>query len=154
MVAAGEPCAGKSKIQRNRFNDTGIAIEPHDRKLRISNMDELLLQTRAHELDELLQRYAATDAEAASLYSALRTHLDSQKYRFSSFGAKKMTAIGYEFLRQSLQLGAYPPTRPAHVRPLRRVAVSGNLLAVPRHVAPIGTDPLSRGGAKSRAKPC
>lgn len=53
-----------------------------------------------------------------------------------------MTAIGYEFLRESLQLGAYRPARPAHIRPVTRVEASGNILAVPRHVAPIGTDPL------------
>ena len=53
-----------------------------------------------------------------------------------------MTAIGYEFLRESLALGAYPPARPAHIRPVTRVEPSDNVLAVPRHVAPAGSAPL------------
>jgi hypothetical protein len=54
-----------------------------------------------------------------------------------------MTAIGYEFLRASLQLAAFPPVRPACIRPVTRVEDSVNTLAVPRQVAPAGIDPLS-----------
>lgn len=45
-------------------------------------------------------------------------------------------AIGYEFLRQTLNLSAFPLTRPALVSPVTRVEVKQDHLAVPRHVAP------------------
>lgn len=54
-----------------------------------------------------------------------------------------MMAIGYEFIRQSLQLGAFPPARPASIRSVTRIGSSDNILGVPRQVAPDSTDPLS-----------
>jgi hypothetical protein len=54
-----------------------------------------------------------------------------------------MTAVGYEFLRESLQLGVFAPARPARIRPVTRVEVAGGELAVPRHVAPGSADPLT-----------
>ncbi len=53
-----------------------------------------------------------------------------------------MRAIGYEFLRESLDLGAFPPVRPATIRPVTRIESSDNILAVPRHVAPDSSAPL------------
>lgn len=54
-----------------------------------------------------------------------------------------MSAVGYEFLRESLQLHAFRPLRPAYVMPVTRVEASGDRLAVPRQVAPTGIEPLS-----------
>lgn len=54
-----------------------------------------------------------------------------------------MTAVGYEFLRVSLQLAAFSPTRTASIRPVTRIESSDHLLSVPRHVAPDRTEPLS-----------
>lgn len=51
-------------------------------------------------------------------------------------------AIGYEFLRASLKLSAFPLTRPAQVRPVTRVEENDDHLAVPRHVAPASDRPL------------
>ena len=47
-----------------------------------------------------------------------------------------MDLIGYEFLRTSLSLSAFPVRRPARVRPVTRVQDEGDYLAVPRDVAP------------------
>ena len=54
-----------------------------------------------------------------------------------------MSVIGYEFLRESLQLGAFPQTRPASIRSVTRIEESDTGLAVPRSVAPQNTAPLS-----------
>lgn len=53
-----------------------------------------------------------------------------------------MASVGYEFLRDSLGLSAFAPSRPAYVGPVTRVQAVGNTLAVPRHVAPDSTSPL------------
>ena len=53
-----------------------------------------------------------------------------------------MDPIGYEFLCASLAPSAFPVRRPARVRPVSRVMDEGNVLAVPRHVAPQGHNPL------------
>lgn len=47
-----------------------------------------------------------------------------------------MPTVGYEFLRESLELSAFAPSRPAHIGPVTRLQHTGNTLAVPRHVAP------------------
>lgn len=47
-----------------------------------------------------------------------------------------MDLIGYEFLRTSLSLSAFPVRRPARLRPVARVQDEGGFLAVPRDVAP------------------
>lgn len=45
-------------------------------------------------------------------------------------------SVGYEFLRQALGLQLPPPPRRAEVRAVTRVEWHGDVLAVPRHVAP------------------
>lgn len=48
-------------------------------------MDQTLLRQRASELEQLLGRYASTDEEAASLYSALKNPLaDAQSGKLLS----------------------------------------------------------------------
>lgn len=53
-----------------------------------------------------------------------------------------MSAVGYEFLRQTLHLSAFAPERPALVKPVTRVEPADTFLAIPRHVAPDTADPL------------
>jgi hypothetical protein len=53
-----------------------------------------------------------------------------------------MSVVGYEFLRQHLALRALPPARPALVKPVTRVEPTHGFLAIPRHVAPAGKDPV------------
>ena len=53
-----------------------------------------------------------------------------------------MSAVGYEFLRESLALTGFAPGRPAEVRPVTRIMPADGLLAVPAHVAPQGDDSL------------
>lgn len=54
-----------------------------------------------------------------------------------------MPSVGYEFLRDSLELNVLAPSRPAYIGPVTRVQPAGYTLAVPRHVAPDSSDPLS-----------
>lgn len=54
-----------------------------------------------------------------------------------------MSAVGYEFLRQSLCLDALPPRRPALLRPVTRIDRSAQGIAVPPAVAPASNDPLA-----------
>lgn len=54
-----------------------------------------------------------------------------------------MASVGYEFLRESLDLSAFPPARPAYIGPVTRVQVTESTLSVPRHVAPEGKDPVA-----------
>src|SRR3990167_2946871 len=51
-----------------------------------------------------------------------------------------MSVVGYEHLRQSLDLPVFPIERPAVVRPITRVQELAGELAVPAHVAPQGGD--------------
>jgi hypothetical protein len=44
--------------------------------------------------------------------------------------------VGYEFLRQALQLGVFAPALPARVRPVTRITRMGDCLAVPLDRAP------------------
>lgn len=53
-----------------------------------------------------------------------------------------MASVGYEFLRVSLNLTAFPPSRPASIGPVTRVQVLENSISVPRHVAPETQAPL------------
>ena len=53
-----------------------------------------------------------------------------------------MSAIGYDYLRQSLGLDAFEPSRPALVKPVTRVETTPTFLAVPAHVAPQSGQPL------------
>lgn len=53
-----------------------------------------------------------------------------------------MASVGYEFLRESLALSAFAPSRPAQIGPVTRVQAVGTTLAVPRNVAPDGDSPL------------
>jgi hypothetical protein len=53
-----------------------------------------------------------------------------------------MPSVGYEFLRESLGLHAFSPSRPAYIGPVTRVQVAGTTLAVPRPVAPESNSPL------------
>lgn len=52
-----------------------------------------------------------------------------------------MRVVGYEFLRQRLQLGVPPPRRTAIVRPVTRILTEPTLISVPANVAP-DTDDL------------
>ncbi len=52
------------------------------------------------------------------------------------------TTLGYEFLRGTFGLSAFPPSRPARVKPVTRVVADAQGLAVPRSVAPATDDPL------------
>lgn len=54
-----------------------------------------------------------------------------------------MRTLGYEFLRQSLQLSAFPLKRPAREFAVTKVAPAETSLAVPPHVAPADDDPVS-----------
>lgn len=54
-----------------------------------------------------------------------------------------MAALGYEFLRQSLKLSAFPVEHPALLKPVTRVERSDTFLAIPKHVAPATDDPLA-----------
>ncbi len=53
-----------------------------------------------------------------------------------------MPSVGYQFLRDSLELNVFAPSRPAYVGPVTRLQAAGATLAVPRHVAPDSNDPL------------
>jgi hypothetical protein len=53
-----------------------------------------------------------------------------------------MAVVGYEHVRQRLQLPVFPLDRPAVVRPVTRVEPRHDEIAVPAHVAPAGDDPL------------
>ena len=53
-----------------------------------------------------------------------------------------MSLLGYEFLRQSLQLTAFAPKLPALLKPVTRVEPTDSFLAIPRNVAPDSDDPL------------
>ena len=50
--------------------------------------------------------------------------------------------IGYEFLREHLNTGAFPLGRPAAIFPVTKVTPMGDYLQVPAHVAPAGDGPL------------
>ena len=54
-----------------------------------------------------------------------------------------MTALGYEHLRQDLGLTAFPPERPALLKPVTRIEVADGHLAIPRHAAPASDTPLA-----------
>ena len=54
-----------------------------------------------------------------------------------------MTALGYEFLRESLALPALALERPALLKPVTRVEPGESFLSIPRHVAPRSDDPLA-----------
>jgi len=54
-----------------------------------------------------------------------------------------MRTLGYEFLRQSLRLSAFPLKRPAREFAVTKVAPAETSLAVPSHVAPEDDDPVS-----------
>jgi hypothetical protein len=56
---------------------------------------------------------------------------------------KKLTAVGYERLRQDFGLTAFPPKRPALLKPVTRIEQGEGHLAIPRHAAPDGADPLA-----------
>lgn len=51
--------------------------------------------------------------------------------------------MGYEFLRQSLSLSAFPVKNPAIVRPVTRVEVTDSILSIPKQVAVSTDDPLA-----------
>jgi hypothetical protein len=53
-----------------------------------------------------------------------------------------MDLIGYEFLRQALSLTAFPPQRPALIKPVTRIEPTEGFLGIPRHVAPDTKDPV------------
>jgi hypothetical protein len=53
-----------------------------------------------------------------------------------------MTPVGYEFLRQTLQLTAFAPRCPALLKPVTRVEPTDGFLAIPQNVAPDSDDPL------------
>lgn len=53
-----------------------------------------------------------------------------------------MSAVGYEFLTQSLGLRGFPLKRPARVKPVTRVEATPTFLAVPAHVVPQSGQPL------------
>jgi hypothetical protein len=50
--------------------------------------------------------------------------------------------LGYEFLLLHIPLRMIPPAKPARIRPVTRVEDIGELLAVPRHVAPPAGAPV------------
>lgn len=54
-----------------------------------------------------------------------------------------MTALGYEFIRKTLDLSAVAPERPAMTKSVTRVELSESFLAIPRHVASASNDPLA-----------
>ncbi|NLY13492.1 MAG: cell filamentation protein Fic, partial [Gammaproteobacteria bacterium] len=49
-----------------------------------------------------------------------------------------MSYVGYEWVRQQLELRVFPLRRPASVGPVSRLTVEGNALQVPASVAPQG----------------
>ncbi|WP_133000581.1 Fic family protein [Luteimonas arsenica] len=53
-----------------------------------------------------------------------------------------MAAVGYEYLRQTLGLRAFAPSRPARVGPVTRVEQTSDALVVPAGVAPGPDEPL------------
>lgn len=52
-------------------------------------------------------------------------------------------SIGYAFLRDALGLSAFPPGRPARIRPVTRIEEMADHLAVPARIAPANDDPLA-----------
>lgn len=54
-----------------------------------------------------------------------------------------MTALGYEYLRQTLGLTAFAPARPALLKPVTRIEPVDGYLAIPRHAAPDSDDPVA-----------
>lgn len=54
-----------------------------------------------------------------------------------------MSALGYEYLRQSLELTAFAPQRPAVLKPVSRIEATDDHLAIPRHAAPPSSDPVA-----------
>lgn len=54
-----------------------------------------------------------------------------------------MAAVGYEFLRETLELSAFELGRPALIKPVTRIEPADTFLAVPKNVAPESTDPLA-----------
>lgn len=54
-----------------------------------------------------------------------------------------MPMLGYEFLRQSLELSAFPVVRPAITKPVTRIEQAGAFLAIPRHVSPVTDNPVA-----------
>jgi len=52
-------------------------------------------------------------------------------------------ALGYEFLRRSLALSAFPVAKPALLKPVTRVEQTDSFLAIPKHVAPLTGDPVA-----------
>jgi hypothetical protein len=55
---------------------------------------------------------------------------------------EKMNFVGYDFLCQSLRLTAFPPERPALIKPVTRIEPTDTFVAIPRHVAPDTDDPV------------
>ncbi len=54
-----------------------------------------------------------------------------------------VTPLGYEFLRQTLKLSAFPVSRPALLKPVTRVEQTEGFLAVPKQVSPATDDPVA-----------
>ena len=54
-----------------------------------------------------------------------------------------MSPVGYEFLRQSLHLTAFPPEYPVLVKPVTRIEPADTFLAIPRQVAPDTRNPVA-----------
>jgi hypothetical protein len=48
-----------------------------------------------------------------------------------------MSFVGYAHLHQSLGLKAIAPTRAAMIKPVTRISIIGDCLAVPQAVAPV-----------------
>lgn len=53
-----------------------------------------------------------------------------------------MRALGYAFLRETLDLPALAPKRPAQLKPVTRIESTPTFLAIPGHVAPASDEPL------------
>ena len=53
-----------------------------------------------------------------------------------------VTVFGYEFLRQTLNLSAFPVSRPALLKPVTRVEQTEEFLAIPKPVSPATDDPV------------
>ena len=51
--------------------------------------------------------------------------------------------VGYEFLKDSLETGAFAREKPAHVSSVTKIVALPDFLAVPSAVAPPGNDPLT-----------
>lgn len=51
--------------------------------------------------------------------------------RFGAFSSRPMRPIGYEYLRQRLNTGAWPLARPAAVFPVTKVTPMADYLQVP-----------------------